>query len=116
MADLGPAPAGFRWVSKFLMSDSRSWNGKSSLTDVRSVDVHPSGKWAIVDMGDTTAWIRIPDDVTLVEFQHQWELKEVTDPLRSPKRRSKIYKAGAHEAAPDPGVFERLWQLLRRRT
>lgn len=76
-----PTPDGFEWVGQFGM-DRVDWADKIRVADIRSVDIHPSGLWAVVDMGDTTAWIRIPADVTSVQWERQADLREL-DPAPS---------------------------------
>jgi hypothetical protein len=44
------------------------------LSDVKSVEMHVSGLWMIVQLDDsTTSWIRIGDDVHTIEFDRHHE-------------------------------------------
>ncbi len=75
-----PTPEGYEWISSFAMSKSSDWLAKNrdiKIDDVVSVDVHPSGRWAVVDMGDTVSWVRIPDDVHCIDFRRQEDLREL---------------------------------------
>ena len=83
------APPGMRWTSDFLMA-ARGSSESTRITDVRSVEIHPSGLWVRVDMGGTIAWMRIPPEMDTIEWQDHTDLIQASTP--DPRRRAAILR------------------------
>lgn len=81
------------YENQFLMSITNPHTSdrgiRWQLSDVKSVDMHESGRWMIVCLdASTTAWLRIGDDVTTIEFdlQERLEVKPEYQDGRRPRR------------------------------